>query len=177
MSLLRFLGLTGEDDAQASDSRALREIEKRLEGFEPARARFFAAFAYVLARIAEADLRTEADELEEAARLLTLQSGLGADEAKLVTEIAAAQVDALGATHNYSVTREFGRIASHAERLDLIRCLFAVAAVDDVISGAESIEIMNVGRELGCSREEVIAIRSAYRDKLAELRKLPSEAR
>jgi uncharacterized tellurite resistance protein B-like protein len=172
--LLRFLGLKDQPD-ERGDSSALARIEDELDHLAPDRARFFAAFAYVLARVASADLRIEEAERAEMGRILRGSVGLGEAEARLVAEIASAHVEDLGATDNYVVTRKFAELATRDEKLSLIRCLFAVAAADDTITGAESIEVMNVGTEIGLDREDVIGIRSGFRDKLAELRKLPGE--
>jgi len=173
--LLRFLGLADGPDTGAGPG-ALARIEQELDHLAPERARFFAAFAYVLARVASADLRIDETERDEMRRILRGAAGLGEEEARLVSEIATAHVEDLGSTDNYVVTRQFGEISTRDERISLIRCLFAVAAADDTITGAESIEIMNVGTEIGLAREDVIGIRSGFRDKLAELRKLPGES-
>jgi hypothetical protein len=46
-----------------------------------------------------------------------------------------------------------------------------VAASDGTIATVESAEIAAIGEELGFTRPEINALRSRYRDKLAELRK------
>lgn len=172
--LLRFLGLDDRPD-EGTNAGGLAQIEARLDHLPPERARFFAAFAYTLARVASADLRVDEAERSEMSRILCGAAGLDEDDAKLVTDIAASHVEDLGATDNYVVTRKLCQISTRDERISLIRCLFAVAAADDTITGAESIEIMNIGTELELAREDVIGIRSGFRDKLAELRKLPGE--
>ena len=64
-----------------------------------------------------------------------------------------------------------------AERLSLLRCLYIVAAADGVITGDESGEITNIAEEIGLNRTDVIALRSEFKDKLAEFQKLPGEDR
>jgi hypothetical protein len=56
-----------------------------------------------------------------------------------------------------------------------MRCLFAIAAADGSIGAAEAQEIQGVGEELGFMRTEVNGLRFEWRDKLAELQKLPRE--
>lgn len=176
--LLRFLGLDEPSPRGAAEGgQATRRIAEQLAELEPERARFFAAFAYVLARVAGADLRIEDCELEQMQRSLVRVAGIDEDEAALVAEIASVQADELGASDDYLVTREFRRISTREDRIRLLECLFTVAAADDVITGDESGEIMKVAQELGLARDEALAVRAGFRDKLAEFRRLPGETR
>jgi uncharacterized tellurite resistance protein B-like protein len=174
MSLLRFLGLEkGGRDAPAGETETVRRIAARLERLEPATAKYLAAFAYVLARVAHADLRIEASEDEEMLRAVRALADLSDEEAALAVEIAKSQARLLGGTENYVVTREFGRIATPGQRAALLQCLYAIAAADGSISSAESAEIDAIADELGFTRPEALALRGAWRDKLAVLRDLP----
>lgn len=181
--LLRFLGLgepprAGVTHGQAeTETETVRRIASRLERLPPDRARFLAAFAYVLARVANADLRITETETGEMLRLVKGVAGLSDEEAALAVEIAKSQARLLGGTENYVVTREFRRLASREERTRLLQCLYSVAGADGTISSAESAEIAAIADELGFTRAEVNALRAAHRDKLSELRGLPHERR
>ena len=170
MSLLRFLGVRGasRDDGE---TETVRRIASRLERLEPAQAKYLAAFAYVLARVANADLVIAAAEAEEMRRTVRALAGLSADEADLVVEIAKSQARLLGGTENYVVTREFRRTTTPLQRAQLLECLYAVSSADGTISSAESREIANVAEELGFTRAEANALRTKYRDKLAEFQR------
>ena len=141
MSLLRFLGIAKTDPALAAgETRTVREIAAKLERLPPETARFLAGFAYVLARVANADLVIAEAEAEEIGRTVRLLAGLSADEADLVVEIAKSQARLLGGTENYVVTREFRRASTPLQRAQLLECLYAVTAADGTISSAESRE-------------------------------------
>ncbi len=170
MSLFRFLGLGGESekDREAGDTASVRRIAARLEQLDPEKAKYLAAFAYVLARIAHADLEINDAETAEMERSLRALSGLSESEAALTVEIAKVQARTLGGTENYVVTREFRDISSREQRCDLLQCLYAVAAADGTIATAESAEIICIAEELGFTRIEANALRTQYRDKLAE---------
>jgi uncharacterized tellurite resistance protein B-like protein len=173
VSLLRFLGLKTEEreSAQrAGETRSVRRIAARLERLPADTAKYLAAFAYVLARIAHADLRIEESETDEMIRVITTLASLSEEEATLVVEIAKSQARLLGGTENYVVTREFRRISTREQRARLLECLYAVAAADGTISNVESTEITAIAEELGFTRPEANALRSAYRDKLSVLR-------
>ena len=171
MSLWRRLvpGASGSPGA-AGDTESVRRIAARLEKLPPEEARFLAAFAYVLARLANADLRIGEEESREMERLVTETAGLGPEEAALVVEIAKSQTRLLGGTENYVVTREFRRLSTPAQRLRLVECLYAVAAADRWITNVETTEIAAIADELGLGRDELAAVRSRYRDQIAALR-------
>jgi uncharacterized tellurite resistance protein B-like protein len=148
--LKKFLGL-GDAPMEAGaggdgDTETVRRIASELDRLPPEAAKFLAAFAYVLARVAHADLDIDAAEVQ----------------------IAKSQARLLGETENYVVTREFRNISTREQRGKLLQCLFAVAAADDTISGVESAEIAAIGEELGFTRSEINALRGGYRDKLSE---------
>jgi uncharacterized tellurite resistance protein B-like protein len=170
LSLLRFLGLGGEDRNGSSESETatVRKIAGQLERLEPETARYLAAFAYVLARVAHADLRIDADETAAMERIVTRLAELAPEEASLVVEIAKSQARLLGGTENYVVTRQFRSISTREQRGKLLECLYAVAAADGSITGPESNEIVSIAEELGFTRPEANALRAAYREKLSE---------
>jgi uncharacterized tellurite resistance protein B-like protein len=171
MSLLRFIGIAKGEPTPAGESRTVRAIAAKLERLPPETARYLAGFAYVLARVANADLEIAPAEAEEMRRTVRLLAGLSADEAELVVEIAKSQARLLGGTENYVVTREFRRTTTPLQRAQLLECLFAVSAADGTISTAESREIANVAEELGFTRAEANSLRARYRDKLAEFQR------
>ena len=174
MSLLRFLGLGGEEkegkgsSERGNETATVRKIASRLERLDPETAKYLAGFAYVLARVAHADLSIDSDETSEMERIVSQISDLAPEETSLVVEIAKSQARLLGGTENYVVTRQFRQISTREQRVKLLECLYAVAAADGSITGPESNEIVAIAEELGFTRPEAIALRSAYREKLSE---------
>ena len=171
MSLFRFLGLGGdaEKDPYAGDTETVRRIAANLERLEPSRAKYLAAFAYVLARAANADLEIDPTETAEMERSLAAISDLSESEIALAVEIAKSQARLLGGTENYVVTREFRKISTPEQRGQLLQCLYAVAAADGTISSIESSEVVGIAEELGFTRAEANALKSQYREKLSVL--------
>jgi tellurite resistance protein len=164
----KLMGTKDVEKRRESDTDTVRRISAELEQLPPDTARYLAAFAYVLARVAYADLEIDADETREMERTVRSLASLSESETLLVVEIAKSQTRLLGGTENYVVTREFRRLATPAQRAELLQCLYAVAAADGTISTAESAEITLIGDELGFTRAECNGLRSSYRDKLAE---------
>jgi len=171
-SLRRFLGLRSEPSAPAeAETETVRRIAARLDALDPQLAKYLAAFAYVLARVAHADLEIDASETQKMQQILQQVGRLPEDQAVLAVEIAKSQARILGGTENYVVTREFRRVSSPEQRGRLLECLYAVAAADGSISSVEAQEIQSIAEELGFTRDEANALRSRYRDQLAVFQK------
>jgi uncharacterized tellurite resistance protein B-like protein len=173
--LQRILGASKRNDA-TSETETVRRIAARLERLPHDRARHLAAFAYVLARIANSDLRITETETDAMLALVREHAGLSEEEAALAVEIAKSQTRLLGGTENYVVTREFREISSREDCVKLMHCLYAVAAADGSIASAESAEIAKIADELGLLREEVLALRAQWRNKLSEFQSRPDES-
>ncbi|MGI5865135.1 MAG: TerB family tellurite resistance protein [Myxococcales bacterium] len=162
MSILKWLGLEPRRD---SAPEGLDAVAHALEELGPERARFVAAFALTLSRVAFADLKLSDDELRQIERLLTTIADLPKAQAALVTRIAANQSRLFGATHHFLAARELRDSASPAAKRGLLQLLFAVSASDLSISVPEEEEIRRVASEIGLSHEEYVAIRADWRDK------------
>lgn len=156
--------------AASADTDSVRKIVDALEHMDSDHARYLGAFAYILSRVARADLEISAAEVEAMERTVE-EHGLPREEAKLVVEIARHQSELFGSTEDFLVTREFRRISTREQKQALIDCLYGVAASHDYISVAEDNEIRQIASELGLSHPELVEVRSRYRDHLSVLRK------
>lgn len=178
MSILQWLGLgrAGSGDAtETATPDAVRRIVDELEHLEPERARFVAAFAYVLSRVAHADLAIDARETREMERVVAERGGLPEAQAVIVVQMAKSHNALFGGTDNYIVTRELARIATREQKLALLACLFEVSAADGSITTAEDNVIRQVADELKLEHRDFIDVRSGYRDRLAVLQRSPGE--
>ncbi len=172
--ILRFLGLEEPGEGK-NPSLGLAALEGELAHLAPDQASFFACFAYLLARVADADLEVADRERDAIARQLAEHAGLEERDARMVAELAIREAEEIqGSTHNI-VSRKFKELSDHAQRIQLIDGLFAVAAADDEVSVEEGNEVFQIAEELGLEHLEVLAVRTRYRDKLAEMRKLRGE--
>jgi tellurite resistance protein len=155
-----------------AETQSIRRISGQLEALPIEERRFVAGFAYVLGRAAHADLHFDADELAFIERTVQEIGHLTEAQAVLVVEIARSQEELYGATEDYLVTREFARLANREQRMDLLRTAFAVGAADGSITGQESAELNQIGKELGFVSEEVDRIRAEFTDQLAAIQKM-----
>lgn len=175
-SILKFLGVEGQASpaAQAaSQTEAIRQITKELEHLEPEKARYVAKFAYILSRVANADMHVSDEETREMERIVREVGGLPEEQAIVVVHMAKTRNLVFGGTDNFLVTREFNKVATRDEKLRLLDCLFAVTAAEDGISTVEDNEIRQISKELLLEHRDYIAVRLRYRDDLAVLKDLP----
>ena len=177
MSIIEFLGLARKEERpeDSAETETVRRIVAALDQMDPQRARYLAAFAFILCRVARADLKITTSETETMEHILVERGALPLEQAILVVQMAKTQSILFGGTENFLVTREFNRIATREQKLALVDCLFAVAA-DDSISTVEENEISRICGELDLTHDDFISVRSAYREQLAVLRK-PAEGR
>lgn len=175
MSIWKFLGVERPSQDRdpgtfASSAEAMRGVVERLERLDPERASYVARFAYVLGRVANADLEVSEAETRAMERLVQSLAGLDEAEAVLVVEIAKVQHRLFGATDSYSITRDFAKTATAGQKRELLECLFAVSAADENVSGVEENEIRRIVKELDLTHEDFIAARASYREHVARLR-------
>lgn len=172
MGLLDFLGWGAgpAGPAEHGETETVRRIVRGLQELDPERARFVAAFSYILSRVAFADMRITDAETEAMERIVADQGGLPAEQAVIVVQMARQQNELFGGTENYLVTRELNRLATPDEKRKLLRCLFAVSAADETITTVEDNVIRQVARELRLDHKDFIAARSGFREQLGVLR-------
>jgi uncharacterized tellurite resistance protein B-like protein len=154
----------------SAETETVRRIAEALDAMDVERAKYIAAFAYLLSRVARADLTISAEESVAMERIVMEVGRLPEEQAVLVVQMAKTQNILFGSTENYLVTREFNRMASREQKLALLQCLFAVCAADESISTVEDNEISQIADELKIEHKEFIEVRSRFRDYLAVLK-------
>lgn len=159
-------------DATAADTESVRLIAKQLSAMPPPRARFLAAFAYLLGRAANANLAVSEAELKEMQALIEEVGGLDDETAHLVVVLSGAQSGQFGATEDYLVTREFKAISTMEERERLLRCCFLVMAADDEVDETESWLANRLAEELDIERPDLNRIRDEFHDQLSSVREI-----
>jgi uncharacterized tellurite resistance protein B-like protein len=152
----------GVDTPEKEAFAPLRETLEALDHLEPDRARFLAAFAYLLGRVAHADLNVSTAETRAMEALVQEQGRLARDQAMVVVQLAKTSNLLFGGTANYLVAREFSELATYDQKIALLRCLFALSATDQAISTAEESEIHRIAKELRIDQADLVALRVAH---------------
>ncbi len=171
MSLANFIAaLRGRLQAPPSaETDTVRKIVHALDAMPLERARRVAVFAYVLSRVARSDMNISEAETREMERLVAQRAGLAEEQAVLAVHIAKTQATLFGGTENFLVTEEFNKIAGHDEKMNLLHCLFEVAAADGIISTVEDREIRLIADELQLRHDEFVEVRLQYKQFLSVL--------
>lgn len=172
MSILELFGWRGDRKTpspatSSADTETVRKIAAELDGLDPKKARYIAAFAYMLSRVARADLQISGEELLKMEQLVQEKGGLEEAQAVMVVQMAKAQSILFGGVENFLVTREFDKIATREQKIALLHCLFGVSAADRSISSAEDTTIRTIADELHLDHADFIAVKSAYGNLLA----------
>jgi uncharacterized tellurite resistance protein B-like protein len=175
MAMRRFIsGSGGARDAalarlDARDTETVRRIAGQLDALPVERARFLAAFAYILTRAAAADLHISEDESIEIERLVAEHGGLPNAQAALVAQIARNQSLLYSGTEDYLVTRQFRDLSTDADRIALLRCCYLVSVADDTITAHESQALQQIAKELDIDRGAINVVRNEFAPKLAAI--------
>jgi uncharacterized tellurite resistance protein B-like protein len=153
----------GVDEPKEREFSPLRDTLKALDQIEPERARYLAAFAYLLGRVAHADQHVSPEETAAMEALVTEQGQLARDQAMVVVQLAKTSNMIFGGTANFLIAREFSSMATYEQKLALMRCLFAVSVTDESISLAEEAEIHRIAKELGIQQPDLVALRVSHK--------------
>jgi uncharacterized tellurite resistance protein B-like protein len=165
-TLRSWLGL---ERPAAPEHAPLRELVDALDRLDPDRARHLARFAYLLGRVAHADRHVSPEETHAMETLVMQEGHLSADQAMLVVSLAKTSNLLFGGTADFAVAQEFSDTATYDEKVDLVRCLFAVSATDQTISMAEEAEIHRIANQLRIDPGDLTNLRLAYRQHLPGL--------
>ena len=173
MGFLEWLGVQREQlqDSTDAETDTVRKIVRELDHLPPERAVHVAAFAYVLSRVARADLSISDEETRRMKEIVAEHGGLPEEQAIIVVQMAKTQNLLFGGTENYLVTQEFNRIASREQKMALLDCLFTVSAADNEVSGTEDKVIRQIADELLLEHRDYIQVRTRFRDQLRVLKK------
>jgi len=166
-SIRSWLGLDAA--VPAPEIAALRDTLNALDQLEPDRARYLAAFAYLLGRVAHADRHVSPEETRVMELLIQEHGQLSEDQTMVVVQLAKTSNLLFGGTENFLVAREFSTLATYEQKLSLMRCLFALSATDEAISTAEEGEIHRIANELRIDRPDLTALRVAHQRHLPGL--------
>ena len=174
MALRRFLGGSTDSPGQmdARDTETVRRIAGQLDALPVDRARYLAAFAYILTRAAAADLHISETESRAIEQLVGEYGELPEAQAILVAQIARNQSLLYSGTEDYLVTRQFRELASEADRIALLRCCYLVGAADETITSEESSTLQQIAKELDLDRATVNTIRNEFAPKLAAIQRM-----
>jgi uncharacterized tellurite resistance protein B-like protein len=162
-TLFAWLGVKPSDQPE---SAPLRETLEALDHLEPERARYLAAFAYLLGRVAHADQHVSPDETRAMEALVREEGQIAEEQAMVVVQLAKTSNLLFGGTANYLVAREFATLATYQQKLSLMRCLFAVSATDASISLTEESEIHRIANELRIDHPDLVKLRVAHQQHL-----------
>jgi uncharacterized tellurite resistance protein B-like protein len=173
MSIWDLFRAEGKDRAAPAggETESVRRITNVLDRMDPDRARFIAAFAYILSRVARSDQEVSTEETRLMERIVAEQAGFEEEQSIIVVQMAKMQSTLFSGIEDYVVTREFNDIATWTQKIALLHCLFAVSAANRSISSVEDGTIRQIARELKLTHKDYIDVRLKYREHLDVLKR------
>jgi len=165
MPIYELLGLQRPKTIAPAEEEIFRHVARQLDAMNPEEARFLAAFAFILNRVARADSHIGSGETREMEQQVQHWGGLTPAQAVLVVQIAKSTSRVLGTAEDLQVSEQFRLLSLPAQRQELLHCMFAVSAADGSISGVEEALIRKIAVELGLSEPDFDDVRSSYRHK------------
>lgn len=163
-SLLRTLGLGGREDGPVG-TETVAAIAGAIDGLDADRARFVAAFAYLLSRVASADHEVTDEERATMAGQVMALGGVSDAQAGEAVHRALQAAGRHGAVEDYQVGREFRALATDDEKLHLLRCLFTLSAAHGITTSEDN-EISRIAGAVRLEQRQVAAMRREFRDQL-----------
>lgn len=116
---------------------------------------YFSLYGGLLGRVANADGSISSAETEYLKSRLGELTGFKSAELELIAAVIEDQT--LNGLDNFRLTSEFFKVSDRAQRLQLLDCLFALAAVDQQLLHREVEEIRSIAYALGLSHKDFIA--------------------
>jgi len=174
MSILEMLGLKNKMADAGSDTARTKTVNKiaaQLMDLPRAQAEYLAAFAYLLSRVAHADMDISEDERLAMQQIIVERGEISVEQAAIVVDIATNQALLFGGTENFLVTQEFNDLATEHQKLALLHCLYEVCGVDHSITSREDHEIRKISEELLLYHSAFIKVRQKYAANLDVLKK------
>jgi len=167
--ILEMLGLAG-GEPRTPQHEFLARVRRELGRLGPDRVEYLAAFAGQLARVALADSTLSKDEEASISRLLRERAHLDKADVHLVLDLIRHESETLRGLQNHLLNRAVNECATAEQKLDLVDCLYAVAAADGSIANLEDREIRRVATALLVPHKDLMAVRSRYKDRLEVMR-------
>ncbi len=173
MSLLSLLGISRSNIGGADEqAEAIRRLIDELESLEPRTAHYLASFAFLLARVADADRVVDERERRHMETMVRECAGLPEAQAVLVVEIARHRERLAGSGEQYAVAREFRRVASEEQCQALVECLWAVAGADGRVGASERAVVRQIACELGLTSSGLGGFERPHDERLQTLSSL-----
>lgn len=173
-SILQRLGLQSEKQLNGGgESKLGKQLAELLNYPDEDRLRFLAAFGGLLGRVANADNDISESEIKRIKAILLHFTDVNEKEADAVEKIILENTKTLAGLENHIYTREINELADKNKKLEILSCLFAVAAADDEITTDENESLRLISKALLLNNDDFISIRSMYKNKLSVMKNLP----
>lgn len=151
----------GSTSANPAPRETVRHILRELDRLDPSTARYLAALAFILSRVADADHDICEAEVRRIEAILGEEGRLPDEQTMLVAEIAKHRLELADCWVQYRESRDLRPLLDEERRARLLRRLYAVAEADGKLAPEEIGEIRQIAAELGFAGSDLPTLHPA----------------
>ena len=163
MDLRKLFGIEKRDERKRGEMGTLfAEIEPLLTGHGEDEIKLITGLAGLLGTVTYADMEMSSVEREQTGTILSARLQLPAEQVTTIQELLRVHRVRLFALEDHVYARLINSVTDRAQRMDLMRLLFALAAADHAISSSEEAALRQVADALKLSHREYVTVRSDF---------------
>lgn len=148
----------GSASTNLAPQDTVRHILRELDRLDPSTARYLAALAFILSRVADADHEICEAEVRRIEAILGEEGRLPSEQTMLVAEIAKHRLELADCWVQYRESRDLRPLLDDHRRARLLGRLYAVAEADGKLAPEEIGEIRQIAAELGFSDPDLVPL-------------------
>jgi uncharacterized tellurite resistance protein B-like protein len=163
MDLRRLLGINKHDERDRTRLGTLfAEIAPLVEGHTEDEIRLITGCAGLLGTVAYADMDMSAAERDKIGSILTEYLHLSPRQVAAIQKLITNHRIQLFALEDHVYPRLINAVTDRAQRMDLLRLLFALAAADRAISSDEEATLRTVAEGLQLRHRDYVTVRADF---------------
>ncbi len=165
MDLRKIFSGSKNGDALASPELGalFDSIQNILESYTVDEIKRIAGVTGLMGYIAYCDMDISEDEMKGMAQTLEKYLHLPVSQAEAIARILSEHYDQVTAVEDHLYYNMINSISTREEKLDILRCLFIVAAADELISAEENSSIRLATSGLRLSHQDFVTVRMEYK--------------
>ncbi|MCP4602163.1 MAG: TerB family tellurite resistance protein [Proteobacteria bacterium] len=167
MDIKKLLGINKTTQKEDEDlGKLFAGIQGLLKGYTDADTKLITGFAGLLGKVAYADMAISDVEKDRIRSVLSNKLKLKQSHVNAIVELLGEHSVRLFSIEDFIYIRLLNSVCDKAEKMDLIRALFNVAAADESVSAEEDASIWTAAKGLRLSHRDFISVRAEFKEHL-----------
>ena len=166
----KLFGITKKDRGAEDLGKLFDGIKTIFDKRNEQEIRYITGFAGLLGKIAYADMDTSEVELTRIRKILGERMRLSGRRIDPILKLLDEEHAKLFSIEDYIYIRLLNDACDKAQKVDVVRALFEVAAADESVSAEEDAALWTVAKGLRLSHREFIGVRTEFKKHLDVLK-------